>query len=53
MEVYETYGDHNTMRVLTQEIIQEAATVATAPRWPAGPARTARSSSTTSRTNGR
>ncbi|HEY5848592.1 MAG TPA: bifunctional lysylphosphatidylglycerol synthetase/lysine--tRNA ligase LysX [Microlunatus sp.] len=26
MEVYETYGDYNTMRVLTQEIIQEAAT---------------------------
>lgn len=25
MEVYETYGDYNTMRVLTQEIIQEAA----------------------------
>jgi lysyl-tRNA synthetase, class II len=26
LEVYETYGDYNTMRVLTQEIIQEAAT---------------------------
>lgn len=26
MEVYETYGDYDTMRVLTQEIIQEAAT---------------------------
>ena len=26
MEVYETYGDYNTMRVLTQAIIQEAAT---------------------------
>ncbi len=26
MEVYETYGDYNTMRVLTQQIIQEAAT---------------------------
>jgi lysyl-tRNA synthetase, class II len=25
LEVYETYGDYNTMRVLTQEIIQEAA----------------------------
>ncbi len=25
MEIYETYGDYNTMRVLTQEIIQEAA----------------------------
>jgi lysyl-tRNA synthetase class 2 len=25
MEVYETYGDYNTMRILTQEIIQEAA----------------------------
>ncbi|WP_344806424.1 bifunctional lysylphosphatidylglycerol synthetase/lysine--tRNA ligase LysX [Microlunatus ginsengisoli] len=25
MEVYETYGDYNTMRVLTQELIQEAA----------------------------
>ena len=27
LEVYETYGDYNTMRVLTQEIIQEAASV--------------------------
>ncbi|MFI6833107.1 bifunctional lysylphosphatidylglycerol synthetase/lysine--tRNA ligase LysX [Kribbella sp. NPDC050241] len=26
LEVYETYGDYNTMRILTQEIIQEAAT---------------------------
>ncbi|WP_250031326.1 bifunctional lysylphosphatidylglycerol synthetase/lysine--tRNA ligase LysX [Paractinoplanes maris] len=26
LEVYETYGDYNTMRVLTQEIVQEAAT---------------------------
>ena len=26
LEVYETYGDYNTMRVLTQGIIQEAAT---------------------------
>jgi lysyl-tRNA synthetase, class II len=26
LELYETYGDYNTMRVLTQEIIQEAAT---------------------------
>ena len=26
MEVYETYGDYDTMRILTQEIIQEAAT---------------------------
>ncbi len=26
LEVYETYGDYDTMRVLTQEIIQEAAT---------------------------
>lgn len=26
LEVYETYGDYNTMRVLTQELIQEAAT---------------------------
>jgi lysyl-tRNA synthetase class 2 len=26
LEVYETYGDYNTMRVLTQQIIQEAAT---------------------------
>ena len=25
LEVYETYGDYSTMRVLTQEIIQEAA----------------------------
>lgn len=25
MEVYQTYGDYNSMRVLTQEIIQEAA----------------------------
>ena len=25
LEVYETYGDYDTMRVLTQEIIQEAA----------------------------
>ena len=25
MEVYETYGDYDTMRVLTQELIQEAA----------------------------
>jgi lysyl-tRNA synthetase class 2 len=25
LEVYETYGDYHTMRVLTQEIIQEAA----------------------------
>ena len=25
LEVYETYGDYNTMRVLTQELIQEAA----------------------------
>ena len=29
MEVYETYGDYNTMRILTQEIIQEAATRST------------------------
>jgi lysyl-tRNA synthetase class 2 len=26
LEVYETYGDYNTMRILTQETIQEAAT---------------------------
>ena len=26
LEVYQTYGDYDTMRVLTQEIIQEAAT---------------------------
>mgnify|MGYP003288998398 CR=1 FL=1 len=26
LEVYETYGDYTTMRVLTQELIQEAAT---------------------------
>jgi lysyl-tRNA synthetase class 2 len=26
LEVYETYGDYETMRVLTQELIQEAAT---------------------------
>ena len=26
LEVYETYADYNTMRVLTQELIQEAAT---------------------------
>lgn len=26
LEVYETYGDYNTMRVLTQSLIQEAAT---------------------------
>ncbi|WP_433167572.1 bifunctional lysylphosphatidylglycerol synthetase/lysine--tRNA ligase LysX [Kribbella sp. CA-247076] len=26
LEVYETYGDYDTMRVLTQDIIQEAAT---------------------------
>ncbi len=26
LEVYATYGDYNTMRVLTQELIQEAAT---------------------------
>lgn len=26
LELYETYGDYNTMRVLTQELIQEAAT---------------------------
>jgi lysyl-tRNA synthetase class 2 len=26
LEVYQTYGDYNSMRVLTQEIIQEAAT---------------------------
>ncbi len=26
LEVYETYGDYHTMRVLTQELIQEAAT---------------------------
>ena len=26
LEVYETYGDYDTMRILTQEIIQEAAT---------------------------
>ena len=26
LEVYETYGDYNTMRILTQDIIQEAAT---------------------------
>ncbi len=26
LEVYETYGDYDTMRVLTQELIQEAAT---------------------------
>ena len=26
LEVYETYGDYETMRVLTQEVIQEAAT---------------------------
>ena len=26
LEVYETYGDYNTMRVLTQAIVQEAAT---------------------------
>ena len=26
LELYETYGDYNTMRVLTQQIIQEAAT---------------------------
>jgi lysyl-tRNA synthetase class 2 len=26
LELYETYGDYDTMRVLTQEIIQEAAT---------------------------
>ncbi|AWB92422.1 bifunctional lysylphosphatidylglycerol synthetase/lysine--tRNA ligase LysX [Aeromicrobium chenweiae] len=26
LEVYETYGDYGTMRVLTQELIQEAAT---------------------------
>ena len=25
LEVYETYGDYDTMRVLTQELIQEAA----------------------------
>jgi lysyl-tRNA synthetase, class II len=25
LEVYETYGDYNTMRVLTQELLQEAA----------------------------
>lgn len=25
LELYETYGDYNTMRILTQEIIQEAA----------------------------
>ena len=25
LELYETYGDYDTMRVLTQEIIQEAA----------------------------
>ena len=35
LEVYETYGDYDTMRVLTQEIIQEAATaVYGAPRRP-------------------
>lgn len=27
LEVYETYGDYDTMRILTQEMIQEAATV--------------------------
>ena len=26
LELYETYGDYNTMRILTQELIQEAAT---------------------------
>lgn len=26
LEVYEAYGDYSTMRVLTQELIQEAAT---------------------------
>src|SRR3954470_3861760 len=26
LEVYETYGDYSTMRILTQELIQEAAT---------------------------
>ncbi|MFT4167462.1 MAG: bifunctional lysylphosphatidylglycerol synthetase/lysine--tRNA ligase LysX [Microlunatus sp.] len=26
MELYQTYGDYNSMRILTQEIIQEAAT---------------------------
>ncbi|MBM6405431.1 bifunctional lysylphosphatidylglycerol synthetase/lysine--tRNA ligase LysX [Phycicoccus sp. CSK15P-2] len=26
LEVYETYGDYDTMRVLTQELVQEAAT---------------------------
>ncbi|MET1005163.1 MAG: bifunctional lysylphosphatidylglycerol synthetase/lysine--tRNA ligase LysX [Propionibacteriaceae bacterium] len=26
LELYETYGDYNSMRILTQEIIQEAAT---------------------------
>lgn len=40
MEVYETYGDYDTMRVLTQEIIQEAAVAvygAPVARRPDGP----------------
>ena len=54
MEIYETYGDYNTMRVLTQEIIQEAAIAmyGVADRAPYGRGR-ARPSSTTSPATGR
>ena len=49
LEVYETYGDYDTMRVLTQEIIQEAAiAVYGVAGRPAAPTPTARSPSTTS-----
>ena len=47
LEVYETYGDYATMRVLTQEIIQEAATAVYGSPVARRPTPTATSSSTT------
>ena len=46
LEVYETYGDYDTMRVLTQQMIQDAASPSTARPSPGGPTPTGRSSST-------
>ena len=53
LEVYETYGDYNTMRVLTQEIIQEAAIAVYGSPIARRADSTATSPSTTSRATGR
>ena len=54
LEVYETYGDYDTMRVLTQELIQEAAIAdLRRARSRGGRTPTATSSSTTCPATGR